>query len=145
MKLHEIMNEWEQDMVIDSNNLDTEAVRTPNLHAKYIKLFVAYRIKHNEYNDKYSLLRRDKFRYYRGEMTKQELDNYNWQQWQGVKPLKSEMDEFLEGDVDLVKIKSQIDNAKITIECIESILNQIKARDWQIKNAIEYKKFLTGM
>jgi hypothetical protein len=31
------------------------------------------------------------------------------------------------------------------IYLLESILGQIKARDWQLKSGIEWKKFLAGM
>ena len=30
------------------------------------------------------------------------------------------------------------------VEALDSILGQIKARDWQIRNAVEYKKFIAG-
>ena len=69
----------------------------------------------------------------------------DWPQWQGVKPLKNEMDEFLSGDSDLNTMKVKIDYLETMIYMLESILGQIKARDWQIKTAVEWKKFLAGM
>jgi hypothetical protein len=77
-------------------------------------------------------------------MTKQELQEEGWDQWQGVKPLKNEMAEFLEGDADLNKVNIKCEYIKNMIEAIESILNQLKGRDWQIRNAIEWKKFVSG-
>lgn len=58
--------------------------------------------------------------------------------------MKNEMDEFLKGDSDLNKIDLKIQYIKIMVEALESILNQVKARDWSIRNAIEFKKFLAG-
>jgi len=92
----------------------------------------------------YSTLRQTKFRYYRGEMGKVELEQYGWEQWQGVKPLKSDMNEFLDGDADLNKITIKCQYLENMIQGVESMMNQIKARDWQIRNSIEWKKFITG-
>jgi len=90
------------------------------------------------------MLRQKKFRYYRGEMPKHELDENNWTQWQGNKPLKNEMDEFLEGDADLNKITIKCEYIKGMVEALEAILGQIKSRDWQIRNAIQWKQFVAG-
>ena len=90
------------------------------------------------------MLRQKKFRYYRGEMGKAELEENNWQQWQGVKPLKNEMNEFLEGDEDLNRITIKCEYLENMIQGVESIMSQIKARDWQIRNSIEWKKFIAG-
>jgi hypothetical protein len=92
----------------------------------------------------YKTLRQKKFRYYRGELTRDELDVYGWRQWQGTKPLKNEMDEFLEGDVDLNKISVKCEYIKHMIDALESILQQVKGRDWNIRNAITWKQFISG-
>jgi hypothetical protein len=90
-------------------------------------------------------LRKSKFRYYRGELSRDELTEYGWEQWQGVKPMKNEMDEFLTGDSDLNTLEVKIKYLETMIYLLESILGQIKARDWQLKTAVEWKKFLAGM
>jgi hypothetical protein len=92
----------------------------------------------------YNVLRQTKFRYYRGELSKDELKEHGWDQWQGIKPLKNEMDEFLTGDSDLNRIDIKVAYIKVMVEALESILSQIKARDWQIRNAVEFKKFIAG-
>jgi hypothetical protein len=91
------------------------------------------------------MLRKAKFRYYRGELSRDELNELGWVQWQGVKPLKNEMDEFLTGDTDLNTLRVKIDYLETMIYLLESILGQIKARDWQLKTAVEWKRFLAGM
>mgnify|MGYP003352886476 FL=1 len=88
---------------------------------------------------------KNKFRYYRGELSRDELTTLDWEQWQGVKPLKNEMDEFLQGDVELNTMKVRLEYLETMIYLLESILGQLKARDWQIKTAVEWKRFLAGM
>ena len=144
MTLEDLLDLWEEDCKINDDHLDRESVKTPNLHAKYIRFLIQHKMKHAALRTEYSIMRQRKFRYYRGEMGKQELEELSWNQWQGNKPLKNEMDEFLEGDSDLNKITIKCEYIKGIIEALESILGQIKARDWQIRNAIQWKQFIAG-
>ena len=144
MTLDELQQMWETDCQIDDNYLGENSTLTPKLHAKYVKLLVNTKLKHTKLQADYLLLRKNKFRYYRGELSRDELTELGWQQWQGIKPLKNEMDEFLQGDSELVTIKIKIDYLETMIYFLESVLQQIKARDWQIKTAVEWKKFLAG-
>jgi hypothetical protein len=145
MTIDEIYDMWEIDANIDENYLGESATTTPKLHAKYIKILVNTKLKHTKYQSDYNVARKYKFRYYRGELSREELQELGWQQWQGVKPLKNEMDEFLKGDNDLNTLQVKIDYLESMIYLLESILGQIKARDWQLKNAIQWKMFLAGM
>lgn len=144
MKVEEVVDMWEQDSAIDDNHLDTSSITTPKLHAKYLKLLIDSKIRKAKCTADYNQLRQLKFRYYRGEMTRDELKELGWEQWQYNKPLKAEMDEFLKGDADLIKLDARIEYMETMIYTLESILTQIKARDWQIRNAISYKQFLAG-
>lgn len=144
MTLDETLDMWNQDCTINGDHLDRESVRTPNLHSKYLRYLIQHKMKHAALQAEYNTLRQKKFRYYRGEMGKDELTDLNWNQWQGIKPLKNEMEEFLEGDSDLNRINIKCEYLKCMIEAFESILNQLKARDWQIRNALEWKKFVAG-
>ena len=145
MNIEQIQDMWEADAEIDDNYLGEHATKTPKLHAKYVKLLVGVKLKHTKLSSDYNMLRKAKFRYYRGELSREELTDLGWAQWQGVKPLKNEMDEFLQGDTELNTLRVKIDYLETMIYLLESILSQIKARDWQLKSAIEWKKFLAGM
>ncbi len=145
MTLEEIQQQWETDCAINDNFLGEASTETPKLHAKYVRLLINTKLKHTKLQSEYNMMRKAKFRYYRGETTRDELEERGWQQWQGVKPLKNEMDEFLTGDEDLNTTKVKIEYLETMIYLLESILGQIKARDWQIKTAVEWKKFLAGM
>ena len=145
MTLDEIQNEWDKDCEIDDNYLGETAVASPKLHAKYVRLLMGAKLKHTKLNSDYNMLRKSKFRYYRGESSREELQERGWEQWQGTKPLKNEMDEFLMGDSELNTLKVKIEYLETMIYLLESILGQIKARDWQIKTAVEWKRFLAGM
>lgn len=144
MNLEELNDMWDSDCSIDEDHLDRASVHTAKLHSKYLRLLTQHKMRIAALHAEYNNLRQTKFRYYRGELSREELAERKWNQWQGVKPLKNEMDEFLTGDADLNKINIKIEYIKVMVEALESILGQIKARDWQIRNAVEYKKFIAG-
>lgn len=145
MKINEIQDMWEQDCGIDDNYLGEAATTTPKLHSKYIKLLIDAKLKLSKLTSDYNTLRKTKFRYYRGEMSRQELAELQWDQYQGIKPLKNEMDEILTGDEGLNSIHMKMEYLNSMIYLLESILGQIRSRDFQIKNGITWKQFLAGM
>jgi hypothetical protein len=144
MNIEQLHDEWEKDCAINEDHLDRESVKTPQLHAKYLRILVSHKMKLAALEVEYKTLRQKKFRYFRGEMTRPELEDLKWDQWQGIKPLKNEMDEFLQGDSDLNRIVVKCEYIKNMIEALEAILGQIKSRDWQIRNAIQWKQFISG-
>lgn len=145
MTLDEIQQMWEVDCQIDDNHLGEQATASPKLHAKYLKILIDFKLKLAKSKAQYSEFRKDKFRYYRGEMSRDELKERGWDQWQGVKPLKNEMEEFLGGDSELNKLLTRMEYLETGIYMLESIMNQIKSRDWEIKSHIEWKRFLAGL
>jgi hypothetical protein len=145
MNIEQLQEEWDKDCEIDDNYLGENSTTTPKLHAKYLKILVQVKLKHTKLSSDYNLTRKNKFRYYRGELSRDELQDLQWDQWQGVKPIKNEMDEFLKGDAELNAMEIKIKYLETMIYFLESVLQQIKARDWQIKTAVEWKKFLAGM
>jgi hypothetical protein len=142
--IDELLAEWDLDSDMDDNHISDESIRVPKLHAKYIRYLMQAKLKSTKYQNDFNVLKKTKFRYYRGELSREELKELNWEQWQGVKPLKSELDQFLEGDIDLNNMKVKIEYLQTMLYLLESILGQIKARDWQLKNILEHKKFLAG-
>jgi hypothetical protein len=145
MNIEEIQTMWEQDSLIDDNHLGEASTETAKVHSKYIKLMVGVKLKLTKARGEYNILRKNKFRYYRGELSREELADLGWQPYQLIKPLKNEMDEFLQGDQDLITFSTRIEYLETMGYLLEGILGQIKARDWQLKNGIEWKKFLAGM
>ena len=145
MNIEEIQQMWEQDSIIDDNHLGEASTETAKVHSKYIKLMVGVKLKLTKARGDYNILRKNKFRYYRGELSREELAELGWQQYQLIKPLKNEMDDFLQGDQDLITLNTRIEYLETMGYLLEGILGQIKSRDWQLKNGIEWKKFLAGM
>jgi hypothetical protein len=145
MKLNDIQEMWIKDSAIDETDLGRASAGTPKLHAKYLQLLTNQRLNTRKAESDYLRMRRIKWRYYRGEMTQEELDQMSWPQWQGVKPLKNEMDEFLNTDGDLILLQDKLEYHRAVFSLLEGILKSIHSRTWDIKNSIEWTKFTNGM
>ncbi|NBP00002.1 MAG: hypothetical protein EBU90_07700 [Proteobacteria bacterium] len=145
MKLSDLQEMWAEDSKINETNLGHESAKTPTLHAKYLNYLTSVRLNLRKAESDYLNCRRKKYRYYRGEMSRDELDKEGWHQWQGSKPLKNEMDEFLQTDNDLISFQDKVEYFKTVLFQLEQIIRSLNSRTWDIKNSIEWTKFTNGM
>ena len=144
MKLGEIQTEWKNDSKINQLELGDEAVRTATLHAKYLTVLSNVKLQLRKAESDYNNMRRLKYRYYRGELTQSELEKINLPQYMGNKPLKNEMDEFLQCDDELNTLTDKVEYYKTVVFTLEQILRSINSRTWDIKSSIEWQKFTNG-
>jgi hypothetical protein len=144
MNIDELKTTWAKDSIISEMDLSREALRTPQLHSKYIDLLIDSKMKLATRKHDLARMQNLKSRYYRGELSKDELLQYELVQWQYNKPLKSEMDSVLDADEDCILIKGKIEYFDMMVYFLESIMKSIASRGWDIKAAIEFKKFQAG-
>ena len=142
--LEEIIDEWEKDSIIDVNRIQDETVATPFLHSKYLRMLSMWKKRRHIYEKKLTELQAIKRRYYRGEMGREELESYGWNQYQGNRMIKTELEETLRGDSDVLSIQSKLDLIDTVLYVLESIVKMITSRDFEISNFIKYKMFMKG-
>lgn len=142
--LEEIVLEWEKDSKIDTTRIQEETVNTPFLHSKYIRMLGLWKKRKYTYTNKMNATRRTKTRYYRGEMGKDELKALGWEQYQGNRLIKSELEETLRSDADVIEIQSKLDLIDSVIYVLESIVKMISNRDFELSNFIKYAIFMKG-
>jgi hypothetical protein len=145
--LNTILDDWDKDSRIGSD-LSEASTKTPLLHAKYLRLYseVKLRLRMQENNQKKLL--KAKWLYYNGKMPKEDIDKRGWayDPFDGMsKPLKGDMDYFYESDDEIVQSEDKIQYYKNMLETLKEILNNITWRHQTLRNAIEYKKFESGM
>lgn len=145
MKLDDILAMWSDDCEIDDNMLGEASSNTPKLHAKYLGILMNTKIRMSKTQAEHDELCSIKRRYYRGELSRVELTELKWEPYQFAKPLKAELEEILKGDPDVAKYALRLEYLSITKDALESIMNQIKQRSFDLKNAISWKQFLAGM
>ena len=144
MKLSEIQEEWKVDSKINELELGREAVKVATLHSKYLTLLSNIKLQLRKAESDYNNMRRVKYKYYRGELSREELEKLNLEQYLGNKPLKNEMDEFMLCDEDLNLLTDKIEYYKTVVFTLEQILRSLNSRTWDIKSAIEWNKFTNG-
>ncbi len=144
LNLDELMEAWQQDSTIDHNHLDTASLRTANLHQKYLDLLTKYKVRIFALDKKYLEMKGLRSRYYNGHMTKPELEEYGWEQYQYKTPLKSELERLLETDSHLLSIKDRTSHYTFCFEYCEEVLKALRDRNYQIKAAIDFMKFQAG-
>jgi hypothetical protein len=59
--------------------------------------------------------------------------------------MKNEIDMYLEADKEVIEINLRIFNQKEKLDFIEEVIKNLNQRNFQIKNAIEWKKFTQGV
>jgi hypothetical protein len=85
-----------------------------------------------------------KYEYYNGKLSQEELDELKWEPFM-KRLMKNEIDMYLESDKDVIEINMRIFNQKEKLDFIEEIIKNLNQRNFQIKNAIEWKKFTQGV
>jgi hypothetical protein len=147
LSLEKILEMWKKDASIDENHLDEASIESAKLHSKYLEILSAHRMLLRRREAKFNILLKQKFLWYNGKMTKHEMDELGWKYdaLDGLKILKGDMDRFYDADEDIIKAKQEIDDIKITVETLEEIINNIKWRHQSIKNAIDWRRFTSGV
>jgi hypothetical protein len=147
MNLEDILKMWATDSKIDDVNLDITSRDGAKLHSKYLELFSLAKLALRRFDIQMSELKKDKFLYYTGKMTKAEMDLRKWpyDPFNGAtKPIKSDLDLYFDADPDVIKIKAKVEYQKVIVETLEDIMNNIRWRHATIKNIISWKQFTSG-
>ena len=61
-----------------------------------------------------------------------------------LKILKTDIDKYMESDDELVKLKSKVEYIQTVIDFLDRTIKSISNRGFQIKNAIDWRKFTSG-
>jgi hypothetical protein len=141
MNLETIQSMWEKDSQIDKDNLHEESLKIPALHAKYHELFNSVLLLRKKAEQQRKNIRHERYEYYSG---KADPDVYMENPFPKKIRDKDTLTKYMDADESLMNINLKIDYYETMLNYIESILKQISNRTYQIKNAIEWQKFIAG-
>ena len=144
MNLTDIKTMALEDMIIDDTELDIESIKTPQLHNKYLNLFHDERLLLSKVEEEYKKLYKVKWEYYTGKIDEETLNEMNWEPFQ-LNILKADVDKYLDSDTDLSILRMKISFAKEKVHYLESVVKIINNRQWNIRSAIEWRKFVSGV
>lgn len=141
MNLETLQSMWEKDSQIDADNLHTESLKVPALHAKYHEMFNNFLLLRKKAEQQRKNIRHERYEYYSG---KADPEVYIENPFGKKIRDKDTMTKYLDADDKLKQINLKIDYYETLLNYCESILKQISNRTYQIKNAIEWQKFIAG-
>ena len=140
MTLDELQAQAEKDLKIDDTELDLESLKTPQLHSQYLKTYSTYALMLKKAEGEYSKLHIKKWLFFTGKAEPQEYKDKDFD----LKVLRQDVDKFIDSDDEIIKQRQKIEYLKQICNYCEQTLKQINNRTFQIKNAVEWKKFTMG-
>ena len=110
------------------------------LHNQYLKHLTKYKLMLSRSETEYSIMKRQKWEYYTG---KADPSVYAEKPF-SFKLLKTDVDKYLDSDPELAKYKQKVDYIQTVVDFLDRTIKQISNRGFQIKNAIDWRKFTSG-
>jgi hypothetical protein len=136
-----IQEMWEKDSKIDIDNLHTESINIPVLHAKYYDIYNNLMLLRKKAEQQKKNIRHERYEFYSG---KADPDVYIETPFPKKIRDKDTLQKYLDADEKLSGVSLKIDYYEVMLKYIEEILKQISNRTYQIKNSIDFLRFTSG-
>jgi hypothetical protein len=140
--LEKIQGMWEKDSIIDPDNLHTESLNTPVLHAKYHDMFNNILLLKKKAEQQKRNIRHQKYEYYTG---KADPDVYVENPFPKKIRDKDTLQKYMDADESLSQSSLKVEYYDALLNYLQDILRMIHNRNYQIKNAIDFMKFASGL
>ena len=144
MNIDQIRAQAELDTAIDTNHLEEESAKIPQIHNKYLCMLMDEKLILERLESQLKILRRDKWLYYSGKMSDEELRAKGWQQFD-LNILKQDLDRFIDSDMDVITLSNKVFLQKEKVNYIEGVAKIISNKMWNIRSSIEWIKFTQGL
>ena len=140
--LDSIQSMWQSDSKIDPDNLHTESLNIPVLHAKYYEMYNTVMLLRKKAEQQRKNIRHERYEYFSG---KADPEVYIENPFPKKIRDKDTMQKYLDADEKLSNCSLKIDYYDTMLNYLEEILKQLSNRTYQIKNAIDYMRFSSGL
>ena len=142
MNLENLQEMWKTDSKLDEDLHDNDSLAIPQLHMKYMEFHNTYSLMKKERELEMKRLLKEKWLYYKG---KAPASVYKELPFDLKLTAKDELVMFIEADQDIQKIQFKIDYIEQVLFFLDGVLRMINSRTYHIKNAIEWKRFQSGV
>lgn len=143
MKLEDIYALWREDSVIDREALGDESLKISRLHQKYHEIYTNERLLLRKYENQLKVLKLEKYEFYTQGPTQETFDK-GWKLPPIGKVIKTEVQNYLDADKELIELNLKIGLQSEKIELLNSIIKSLMTRQFQIKNAIDFMRWQSG-
>lgn len=138
--LSELKEEVDRDLQIDEIHLDRSAADNPKLQAKYLNLLLSFKNRYADAERKLRKIQRDRYDYWAGRAP----THVYREEPQPIKLIKSEISTYVDADSKVQEARAERDRLKHIVEYLEAVVQAIRNRGFDVKNIIEYRKFMAG-
>lgn len=133
----------ETDLKFNETELDTESLKIPQLHGKYLNILYDEKLVLRKWKKELSELVKLKWEYYTGKMSEEQLKELNWEPFE-LRILKQDLELYMESDADLNQKRDRVFVQEEKVNYLESIIKMITSRQYHIRDAIAWRKFVNG-
>jgi len=140
--LETIQSMWLKDSKMDHDNLHTESLNIPILHAKYYDLYNNIQLLRKKADQQRKNIRHERYEYFSG---KADPEVYIDNPFPKKIRDKDTLQKYLDADEKLSGVSLKIEYYDVMLKYLEEILKQLAQRTYQIKNAIEFMRFSAGL
>ena len=141
MDLDKIQEMWQNDSVIDPDNLHDESLKIPQLHSKYYTVYNTISLLREKARDNYKRIKLERYNFYTG---KAPAEAYVEEPFPYKVREKDAIQRYLDADEKLTNIDLKIRYYDVQLKFLEEVIKTVANRTFQIKNAIEWQKFQAG-
>jgi|TARA_B110000285_G_C14808789_1_gene460971 hypothetical protein len=141
MNLDDLKLEVQADLKINNEHLDTESLKNQEIKAKYLDVKSRYELLLFKAKGDYKRIYRDKWEYYGG---KSDAKVYVSKPFD-IKVLKTDLSVYITSDQDVIDAENKIGYLETVVDYVKGVIKSVDNRGWDIKNAIEWKKFEAGV
>jgi len=141
MNLDELKLEVYNDLKVNNEHLDTESLKNQEIKAKYLDIKSKYELLLFKAKGDYKRIYRDKWEYYGG---KADAKVYVSKPFD-IKVLKTDLSVYITSDDDIINAENKIGYLETVVDYVKGVIKSVDNRGWDIKNAIEWKKFEAGV
>ena len=141
MNLDTIQDMWSKDSVIDPDELHNASLAIPNLHSKYFQLYNDLKLLRAKAKKIQQSVYHEMHLYYSG---KAEPDVYVKDPFHIKVREKDALQRYLDADTRLTDAVLKVEYYDVMLNYLEEIIKTIQNRTFQIKNAIDWQKFIRG-
>ena len=141
MTLDELKLQVSQDLRVDDEHLDTESLKNQEIKAKYLEHKSKFELLLFKAKGDYKRLYREKWEYYGG---KADAKIYASKPFD-LKVLKTDLGVYISADEEIIDAENKIGYLETVVDYIKGVIKSVDNRGWDIKNAIEWKKFEAGV
>ena len=142
MNLETLQDKWKEDCQIDTDQYGNASIIIPQLHQRWMEFYNTFSLMKKEREGEMRRLIKEKWIYYKG---KAPSTVYREVPFDFKLTTREEINMFIDGDEEVRKLQYKIDYIEQVIFFLDGVLRQINGRNFQIKNAIEWDKFQSGM